>query len=208
MIRTNLATKPFYNERAAHAIILVVGLVALAFSLFNIYRLVSLSSRNTGLSAETRQNEQAAERSRREAAALRAKIDRAQLAMVLSGAREANTLIDRRTFSWTEFFNLIEGTLPDDVMLTSVTPSIAEGRTDVSMVVVGRRPEDLDAFMEQLEATNAFHNVLMRTENVTEEGLHQMLVTSQYLAPSAPAAEPAAEPAQPPPAVPSVQEGQ
>jgi hypothetical protein len=207
VIRTNLATRPFYNERAAHAIILLVGLVALAFSLFNIYRLVSLSGRNTGLSAEIRENEQAAERSRREAAGLRAKIDRAQLAMVLSGAREANTLIDRRTFSWTEFFNLIEGTLPDDVMLTSVTPSIGEGRTDVSMVVVGRRPEDLDAFMEQLEATNAFHNVLMRTENVTEEGLHQMLVTSQYLAPSAPAAEPAAEPAQPPQAKPSVREG-
>jgi hypothetical protein len=208
MIRTNLATRPFYNERAAQAILLFIGLVALAFTLFNIYRLVSLSGRNTGLSAEIRQNEQAADESRREAAALRARIDRAQLATVLSGAREANTLIDRRTFSWTEFFNLIERTLPDDVMLTSVTPSIAQGQTNVSMVVVGRRPEDLDAFMEQLEGTNAFRSVLMRTENVTEEGLHQMLVTSQYLAPSAPPAAPAPEPDEQNPVSPPVREGQ
>jgi hypothetical protein len=187
VIRTNLATRPFYNERAAHVLIALLALVVLAFTLFNVYRIVSLSGRNTALAAETRQDTHIAQQQRQQAAALRSRIDQARLKTVLAGAREANALIDRRTFSWTEFFNLIERTLPDSVMLTSVTPTIEEGRTLVSMVVIGRRAEDLDAFMEQLEATQAFRNVLPRTEDVTEEGLHRVLLTGQYLAPGAPA---------------------
>lgn len=195
MIRTNLATRPFYNERAAHAVVAAVALVVLAFTIFNVYRIVSLSGRNTALAAQTRQDEEAARQQRQQAAALRGRIDQTRLQAVLAGAREANALIDRRTFSWTEFFNLIERTLPDNVMLTSVTPTMQEGQTLVSMVVIGQRAEDLDAFMEQLEATQAFRSVLPRTEDVTEEGLHRVLVESQYIAPSAPApADAAAEP--------------
>ena len=48
-----------------------------------------------------------------------------------NGAREANRLIDQRTFSWTEFFNHIEETLPPDVMLTSVRPIFNDGVTTI-----------------------------------------------------------------------------
>ena len=34
-------------------------------------------------------------------------------------ARQANDLIERRTFSWTELFNRFEHTLPDDVRITT-----------------------------------------------------------------------------------------
>jgi hypothetical protein len=195
VIRTNLATRPFYNERAAHALIALVALLVLAFTVFNVYRIVSLSGRNTALSAEARHDAELAQQYRQQAAALRGRIDQTRLKAVLAGAREANALIDRRTFSWTEFFNLIERTMPDNVMLTSVSPTVQDGRTLVSMVVIGRRAEDLDTFMEQLEATRAFRGVLPRTEDVTEEGLHRVLVTSEYLAPSesAPAGEKASD---------------
>lgn len=190
MIRTNLATRPFYNERAAHAVLGAVALVVLAFTIFNVYRLVSLSGRNTTLSAEASHDTQLAQQHRQQAATLRSRIDQTRLQAVLAGAREANALIDRRTFSWTEFFNVIERTLPDSVMLTSVSPTVQEGQTLVSMVVIGRRPEDLDAFMERLEGTRSFRNVLPRTEDVTEEGMHRVLVTSEYFAPSATASVP------------------
>ena len=42
-----------------------------------------------------------------------------------SAAREANLLIDRRTFSWTELFNQFEATLPADVRISTITPHIA-----------------------------------------------------------------------------------
>ena len=60
---------------------------------------------------------------------------------MVNEAEEANALIDQRTFSWTEFFNLIESTLPPDVMLSAVRPSFKDGITRVNMFVLGRRPK-------------------------------------------------------------------
>jgi hypothetical protein len=182
-IRMNLATRPFYNERAAHAALAVFGLFVLLLTFFNVYRVVTLSSRNTALSVDIRRDEEAATRLRREAAVLRGRVDQQQLQVVMAGAREANALIDRRTFSWTEFFNLIERTLPDNVMLISVSPTVDEGRTVVNMIVVGRRAEDIDTFMEQLESTRAFRGVLPRSEDVTEQGLHRITLSADYIAP-------------------------
>ncbi len=183
MIKTNLATRPFYNERAAHAALAVFAVLVLLLTAFNVYRLVTLSSRNTALSVDIRRDEDTARRLREEAAALRGRVNEQELQVVMAGAREANALIDRRTFSWTEFFNLIERTLPENVMLASVTPTVEEGRTIVHMTVVGRRAEDIDTFMEQLEGTKAFRAVLPRSEDVTEDGLHQMALSAEYIAP-------------------------
>jgi hypothetical protein len=189
VIRNNLATRPFYNERAAHVAIALFAVAVLALTAFNVYRLVSLSARNTALAGEIRRDEEAAARVREQAAALRARINQNELQAVMAGAREANALIDQRTFSWTEFFNLIERTLPANVMLSSVMPSIEGGRTTVHLVVLGRRAEDIDAFMEQLETTKAFRSVQPRAEDVTDEGLHRLALTAEYeAAPPAPAA--------------------
>jgi hypothetical protein len=51
------------------------------------------------------------------------------------------------------------------------------------MTVLGRRAEDIDAFMEQLEATKAFRAVQPRNEDVTEDGLHRMALSAEYVAP-------------------------
>jgi len=185
VIRTNLSTRPFYNERAVHLALGAVAAVVLLLTLFNIVRIVTLSGRNTELGAQIRQDEQVAAKLSADAKALRTRINEAELATVVAAAREANALIDQRTFSWTEFYNRIEATLPSEVMLTSVRPEIREGETEVTMVVLGRSAEDVDAFMESLEATNAFSGVLPRTEEVTEEGLHRAVLVGRYAAPAA-----------------------
>ena len=107
---------------------------------------ISLSARNTLLGTQIRQDEQTAAKLDAEAS-----INQQELAVVVTAAREANALIDQRTFSWTEFFNLIEATLPADVMLMSVSPTVTDGETEVRMKVLARRAEDIDAFMESLE---------------------------------------------------------
>ena len=75
-------------------------------------------------------------------------------------ARQANDLIDRRTFSWTELFNQFETTLPDEVRITAVRPSVDREKGIVLRVnVVARGVEDVDEFMENLDATGAFPDV-------------------------------------------------
>jgi Tfp pilus assembly protein PilN len=195
MLQSNLSTRPFYNERVLLVVLALAAAAVLVLTAFNVDRLVDLSRQSTELGRRTAADQQAAGDLLRRAEAIRAGIDRDELERVRAAAREANDLIDRRTFSWTEFFNLIETTLPPDVMLTAVRPQIHEGAVSVSMTVVGRSTADLDAFMEQLEKTGAFSDVLPRQEEVTEQGLHRAILNGRYLGPPAgAAAAPAAEP--------------
>jgi hypothetical protein len=180
VLRTNLATRPFYNERAIHVVLAIVGLAVLAITVLNVVRIVSLSRHNTELSSRVGVEHAEAENLIAAAAGIRKTIDKDELALVVGAAQEANSLIDQRTFSWTEFFNRIESTMPPDVMLSSVRPSVKDGLTQVDMVVLGRRAEDIDEFMDKLEATGAFEHIVAASGDKTDEGLHRVVIESIY----------------------------
>ena len=180
MLRANLSTRPFYNERAVQLLLVLAGVIVAALTIFNVSRILSLSNQNTDLSSRVSDNRAEAQRLRGEAAAVRRGINQAELKTIVTAAQEANMLIDQRTFSWTEFFNHIEETLPADVMLTEVKPSFQEDQTIISMAVLGRRAEDVDDFIEKLEATKAFEQVLPKLRDETEQGLIRVLITAVY----------------------------
>jgi hypothetical protein len=154
--------------------------ILLGITVFNAVRVVDLSRQYTDLSTRVGRDRTEGDRLRREAVRIRKGIDPKELTVVAAAAREANSLIDQRTFSWTAFFNYLEATLPPDVMLVSVRPSIDRGATRVSMVVLGRTPEDIDEFIEKLEATGAFEKILPRQMDKTDEGLNRAVLDSVY----------------------------
>jgi hypothetical protein len=194
VLRSNLATRPFYNERAAHVAIGVAAAVVLAITVVNVVQVVRLSKHNTELSSQIGAERAEAERLTAEAARIRNTIDKDELALVVGAAHEANSLIDQRTFSWTEFFNRIEATLPPDVMLTAVRPSVKDGATHVDIGVLGKRAEGIDEFMEKLEGTGAFQDIVPATQDRTEDGLFRVAIESVYTGAQE---EPAAAPAKP-----------
>ena len=147
---------------------------------FNAIRIIALSRQNTELSSLINRDHDEAQRLTREAQRIRAGINQAELETTANAAALANSLIDQRTFSWTEFFNRIEETLPPDVMLTAVRPSFNDNVTTIQMTVLGRRSEDLDEFMEKLEATGAFDSVLPAQRDTTDEGLDRLLLQTIY----------------------------
>lgn len=181
MLRTNLSTRPFYNERAVHVVLALAAIVVLAVTALNVVRVVRLSRHYTQLNAGVSRDRGEAERLTREATRIRRGINQDELQLVVTAAREANGLIDQRTFSWTEFFNRIEATLPPDVMLSAVRPAVDEDGTRVEMAVLGRRAEDIDEFVEKLEATGAFEDVLPQQEDRTDEGLHRVMIHARYV---------------------------
>jgi Tfp pilus assembly protein PilN len=180
MLRGNLATRPFYNERVVQLLLVLAGVIVIALTAFNISRILSLSNQNTGLASRVSSERAEAERLRAEAAAIRRGINQAELKTIVTAAQEANMLIDQRTFSWTEFFNHIEKTLPPDVMLTEVKPSFQENETIISMAVLWRRAEDVDDFIVKLENTGAFDQVLPKLRDTNEEDLARVLITCVY----------------------------
>ena len=66
------------------------------------------------------------------------------------------------------------------------------------MTVLGRRSEDLDEFMEKLEATGAFDSVLPAQRDTTDEGLDRLLLEAVYTGEAAEEPAAAAPPAQQP----------
>lgn len=181
MLRTNLATRPFYNERAVYLVLGALALVGLAVLASLALRVMDLSERNTEMSARAEQ----AERERAELSARTTEVQGGVSTVVSEevavAAREANTLIDQRVFSWTQFFNRIETTLPPDVMVTLVRPDIAPGSVEVTMGVVGRDLGAITHFIRALEESGAFSRVLNQTAELTDEDMYQAVLRGSYL---------------------------
>lgn len=177
MLRTNLASRPDYNERAVRVGIGAGVVLVAALTAFNAAEILTLTQKNDELSSRASAAESRARGLREQAASTRKTLDQGDVTIVQAAAREANLLIERRAFSWTDLFNRFEETLPANVRIAAVQPQIDDqGRMLVAVTVVSKRVEDLDAFIEELEKTGAFRGVLSR-QDVTEEdgGLRSVL---------------------------------
>jgi Tfp pilus assembly protein PilN len=191
MLRTNLSTRPFYNERVVHVSVAIAAALLVALTVVNVAKVVELSRENTELSTRIGRDRAESDRLVREAARIRRGINQQELTAVVAAAREANSLIDQRTFSWTEFFNQIESTIPPNVMLSSVAPVVSDEGTRVTIIVVGKNVEDIEEFVEKLQATGRFGHLLSKLDDLTDEGLHRQILEADYVqsAATAPAAE-------------------
>ena len=180
MLRTNLSTRPFYNERAVRLVLAGLGAALLALLAYDTIQGMVLSRRVREVSAQSLANETRARDLRASAVRLRAGIQTAELERVQAAAAEANALIAQRTFSWTQIFNQIEATLPEGVMLTSLRPEVDEQGLAVTLIVLGREVVDVDRFMERLEADGAFTDVLSTEESVTDDGHYRVTIVGRY----------------------------
>lgn len=183
MIRTNLSTRPFYNEAAVRIGLFVVAALVVAATIFNVSRVLHYSRNDTEAALQAAHDEAAAADLRAVAARERASVDAKQIATASIEAREANDLIDRRTFSWTELFNRFEATIPADVRITSVKPRLDEKdhRIELAVTVLSRSVDDVDQFIESLEATGAFERLLPNTDRVDEMGQHETALSMTYV---------------------------
>ncbi len=181
MLRGNLASRPFYNERIVALLLGLLAVVTVALTVTNGTRLMQLSSRRSALRAQASADADAAARLRQSAVAVQSSVDPTVLNTLAGSAREANSLIDARTFSWTTFFSYIEDTIPMGVRLTAVSPEIENGNITVTMLLMGRRVEDVASFMTALEDTGAFYDARPTVNDQTEDGLERVTVVVGYL---------------------------
>lgn len=186
MLHHNLASRPFYNTRLVGAVLLALTALVAAVTLFNLVQFTRLRASEATVGAKAALAEQEAARLRTEATRIRAQINTKELETIAGAAREANGLIDRRAFSWTELFSRLEGTLPDDVRVTAVQPRVErDEQFKVGISTVSREIEGLDRFIEALEASGAFRRVLATQEQTNDDGLIEAVIEGVY-APEAP----------------------
>jgi Tfp pilus assembly protein PilN len=189
MIRTNLSTRPFYNERVVSLWLLLFLVVVVAATIFNTERVLRYSRNETEQGTSASRDEARATELRSSASKLRNSVDAKQIERASNEARQANDLIDRRTFSWTELFNVFEHTLPDDVRITSVRPNVERGAFQLRMSVVARGVDDVNAFLNNLQMSGMFRQVASKmSERVTDNGELQAELEMEYMPPSGHAA--------------------
>jgi Tfp pilus assembly protein PilN len=192
MLRTNLSTRPFYNERVAQIALGALALLVVAFTVFNVLQWRSLSARHGQLMARVGDDERKAAGLRSKADLARRSVDRAELERVAAAVREANVLIDQRVFSWTGLLDTLEAAVPPNVRIQSIRPATdREGNLTLTIVAVGHRAEDIEQLVEQLEAAKSFRRLYSRNETTDQQGLLEVALEGRYVpgvAPEKPAA--------------------
>jgi type IV pilus assembly protein PilN len=181
LLKANLSTRPFYNERAVHFWLLIGALIVAAATLFNAARVLRYSHSGTQLATEASRDEARAADLRQQAARLRATVDPKQIEFASTEAKQANELIDRRTFSWTELLNRFETTLPDEVRITAVRPKVDHGDIVLTINVAARSVEDVDSFMNNLDHSGAFAHLTPSEEHFDDQGVLQTTLETIYL---------------------------
>ena len=180
MLRANLSTRPFYNERLVNLALMSLAVLAVVLAVVNVWQLVSLSSERRTLAAAIARDRSEAEALRQSAVTRQQAVDRFNHTELAAGTTEANALIDQRTFSWTVFFGLIERTLPDDVRLVMVSPRIDRGVLKVGMTVIARDLSDIDAFLDALRESGSFRNPEPVDQQARDDGTFTATIEAAY----------------------------
>lgn len=186
MLRGNLSTRPFYNERGVQIVLVALAVALGLLTALTAWQFVALSAEQRELSARIARDERTAAELRGEAQRERGRLDAQVLASTVKAAREANTVIDERLFSWTALFNVIERTIPADVRLRSVTPKLDSGTLFVRLLVNANRVEPVAQFLDRLEAAGAFVEMRSIEEQLLDDGTVNVACEGEYRGPGAP----------------------
>jgi Tfp pilus assembly protein PilN len=181
----NLASRPFRNERLP-ALLLALGFTAAgAITIKHAVAIRSLlPGRTSGLARQVAELENERERLRTEASHLRA--PRPEPA-ALAQWTLLRDLVDKRTFSWSGLFALLEETLPRGVRLVSISPSFKKGEHVVEIAGVARTNEDVLELIRVLEDRPEFDGVLPLSRNTApDQVLLEFRLAMNYAPPALP----------------------
>ena len=182
MISMNFSTRPFYNERGVYCVIGILGVFGLIVMVATVGRAFTLFEENTGVATQVAELKRELASTVDEKLQFEQAVSAERLAEIEVAVTEANRLVGQRTFSWTTFFNVIDTTLPADVMLTVVRPRFREEVRLLELEVIGRSIDVVDEFITRLEGSPYFGDVLARQEELASEGMYRAQLEARVLA--------------------------
>lgn len=178
-VRLNLASRPLRNTRFYRACLvglafLLIGLAFLAGFFFIKYGFKDRRAKSSLREVEREMQQARAEETRfKTMADTAAKAEKGRVDLV-------NSIIFRKTFSWSAFLSELEGALPDQSYITSLAPSfVGEASLDLRIKVVSRSLDDLLALINNLSARN-FKRIRVENESADERGQLISEITSSY----------------------------
>ncbi|MEO8362457.1 MAG: PilN domain-containing protein [Vicinamibacteria bacterium] len=167
---TNLALRPFRNERLPWFLAGSMLVAAIVISIFH-GRFISrlLSGNEAATVREVRQNEdRISELERQVATEPPLKLEAAEI----NRLRTLKELVDRRVFPWRRLLSNLEESLSEDVRLRSISPAAPKAGRGVLILLDGeaRSKDAAFSFAEGLDASPAFSNALIKSLDDSEGG--------------------------------------
>jgi hypothetical protein len=161
----NLSTRPFPAYRLINLALAVLFVALAVISVWQTVGFMRFSSMTRDIRGAESNARVEAESLARHVDALESTLDRPESAAKLSEIGFLNGLIARKDLSWTRLFGDLEDMMPDSVHLVSLRPDIAENGTIVLRLdLVGRSIANVSGFIEALEKSPEFENVVVSVE--------------------------------------------
>ena len=181
----NLASRPFRNERLPTLLVWLLTVLVLGLSVQHVLVIRRLRP-GRALGPQVAALEQESRNLRAEGERLRGtRVDPAAAAHWLV----LKDLVDRRMFSWSGLFSVLEDALPLSIRLVSIAPHTEKGELYLTLDAVARSKEDGLDFIRILEEREEFYDVVP-TSRGGEEGT-QFHYSMKYKPVRRPAAAPA-----------------
>jgi len=165
----NLSSRPFPAYRLINLALGAVGAVLLVLTVWQAYGFVRFSSMARDIRDDEQDARVEAESSGKRVSDLKSRLDRPEAAAKLSEIGFLNGLIARKDLSWTRLFSNLEDMVPDSVHLVSLRPDVQDGGPVVlNLEVTSRSIADVSRFIEALERSPEFNNVVVSVEQVAD----------------------------------------
>ncbi len=184
-IRLNLATRPLETHRRFLAAAGVVGLLAgLALGILS-WRVYAVRKADQEFRAKMDQVQRRMIDLRQQRQELERFFDRPENKNLHDRSAYLNSLIDQRSFNWTQMFMDLEKLLPGGVRVVSISPKLEKGRVSVKLLIGATSDEGRHKFLKALESSKEFTGITVlsvRTPNRAESADTSLVeLTAWYL---------------------------
>jgi hypothetical protein len=153
----NLASEPFRRDRAMIvASSILAGLLVATLALL-VVMIVNERDQKRDVRMATAQAEEQLQKLGTEQAALEASMRQPENADVLERSLFLNTLIARKSVSWTKLFGDLEGVMPHNVRLMAIRPQTdPQNRIQLEMTVGAQTVEPVVDLLKRMEGSGIF----------------------------------------------------
>ncbi|HTU34715.1 MAG TPA: hypothetical protein VMF66_13015 [Candidatus Acidoferrum sp.] len=163
-VRLNLSTTPQQNRRPFIAAAVLTGVIAIV-ALVVLSRAAYISwNSNREVRADIATLQEQIRQSSANQTELASYFRSPAARDTLDRANFLNSLIDERSFPWTDIFQSLEQTLPDGVRVVSISPKLVNGRAELKLVVGAVDDQQKVRFLKAMETSKSFSNLQITAE--------------------------------------------
>lgn len=170
MINFNYSSRPFEDAHRYYKLILILGALVFIFLALNIYLYLDYKKASSELIPERDFLEKKRDGIESQVDRGKAELKKSENRELFKKIAEINQLIESRRFSWTHLLNSLEKAIPRDVMVTAITPRIAENEIIITLSVKTYDYKGILKFIGNMDASPDFSGLYPVYENTDNKG--------------------------------------